>query len=112
MSTITLARPTNAPGVSYALISSDWRAHPGDILVQTDWDYPGIASSFGWSPAMVREDSRDPADGPKCDHPGTDGTITCPDCGTYAATFIDSAAEWLDDHIGATADDPGYFAGD
>jgi hypothetical protein len=24
-----------------------------DILIQTDYDYPGVASAFGWSPGKV-----------------------------------------------------------
>ncbi len=120
----------------------------GDILAQLDWDYPGIASAFGWSPAWVGTLACESCDAPTgaylseggsipdvavcldcysvapdpaylatvrrfaCDHSGTDGTIACPECGTLATTFIGAAAEYLDSHIGATADDPGYFAGD
>lgn len=46
------------------------------LLIQSDWDYPGVARTFGWS--------------------GEDGEIT-------------EAQLWLDEHIGDTADDPGYF---
>lgn len=76
-----------------------------DILVQTDWDYPGVASSFGWSLRATQYGNADP-----CDHAETDGTITCPDCGTPAGSFIADAGAWLADHAGATADDPGYFS--
>jgi hypothetical protein len=59
------------------------RAEDGqDVLVQTDCDYPGVAQTFGWTPPK-RED--DPS------------------------TLIGLAQAWLDEHIGATADDPGYF---
>jgi hypothetical protein len=67
-----------------------------DILIQTDWDYPGIASTFGWSH----------------EHGETDGTIDCPVCGASASDMINEAQEYLDDHIGDTAEDPGYFDSD
>jgi hypothetical protein len=85
-----------------------------DILVQTDYDYPGIAGTFGWSVRMV--EGRSGLRNVRCHHDGTDGTIACnagnpyASCGLTAADFIASAAEYLDAHIGATADDPGYFA--
>lgn len=44
----------------------------------------------------------------RCPHDGTDGTIDCP-CGMKAADFIQSAKEWLNDHVGESFDDPGYF---
>lgn len=62
-------------------------------LIQTDWDYPGVASSFGWSHG----------------HGETDGTIECPVCHKSASEMITEAAEYLDDHIGDEIDDPGYF---
>lgn len=64
-----------------------------DILVQTDWDYPGLAMTFGWSPC----------------HGETDGTVKCPVCGMSADTLIADAGIYLDDHIGDVVDDPGYF---
>ena len=64
-----------------------------DILIQTDWDYPGVASTFGWCP---------------CDCGETDGTVDCPH--RTASDMISEAGEYLDDHIGDTVDDPGYFA--
>jgi hypothetical protein len=93
---ITLSRARGIP--AYLITADDGR----DILVQLDWDYPGIAGTFGWSSVLA--DPNNP-----CDHYGTDGTITCPDCGTTAGTFIASAADYLDAHDGATAEDPGYF---
>lgn len=71
------------------------------VYVQTDWDYPGLASSFGWN---IREDGNN-----GCEHDGTDGTVDCPSCGRTAAEFIGSAAEYLDGEPVAY-DDPGYFA--
>lgn len=77
-------------------------ANGQSVLIQTDWDWPSVASTFGWTIASVQDN------GP-CDHGYTDGTIDCSECGHTASTFIARAGEWLDDHDGATADDPGYF---
>lgn len=99
---ITLnAFPDNAPGC--LLIESD---NGKDILVQTDWDLPGIASTFGWSLREVQLPDQD------CEHPNTDGTIDCECCGLKASQFIAAAGEWLNDNDGATAEDPGYFDND
>jgi hypothetical protein len=64
----------------------------GDLLVQTDWDYPGLASTFGWSPCPCGE---------------TDGTVDCPH--RSADEMIAEAREFLRAHAGDTVDDPGYF---
>lgn len=77
---------------------------PANLLVQSDWDYPSIAGTFGWSLRGTQYGNATP-----CDHSGTDGTIACPDCGIPAGSFIADAAEWIADHYGTTADDPGYF---
>jgi hypothetical protein len=61
------------------------------ILFQTDWDFPSLARSLGWRGKIGRE---------KCEHRGTDGTITCPDCGRTAGDFIAAAVDWLDDNVG------------
>jgi hypothetical protein len=108
---ITLSRD---PGpMHYPLIVND---DGRDILVQTDTDYPGVARTFGWSVASVTHDIHGrlvrSTRGAPCDHIGTDGTIPCDACGASAITFIDSAAEFLRDNVGATADDPGYFLED
>jgi hypothetical protein len=79
-----------------------------EILVQTDYDYPGIAESFGWSVSSVEEGKPHSFSLP-CEHRETDGTIECPACGEPASSFITAARDWLDEHEGATADDPGYF---
>jgi hypothetical protein len=70
------------------------------ILVQTDWDRPGLARSFGWNGKVGRE---------RCQHRGTDGTVKCPDCGRTPSRFIEAATDWLDSHEGAVVSDPGYF---
>ncbi len=99
------------------------------ILIQTDWDYPGTASTFGWWLGYVqachkcgeRLDAPDDSaslltcDGcgeeqQPCGHDGTDGTVDCPECGVTASDFIAAARDWLDNNDGVTADDPGYFS--
>ncbi len=72
------------------------KSESGDtLLLQTDWDYPGIASAFGWTP---------------CKYCGTDGTVDCEH--KSASSMIVEAQSYLDDHIGDTIDDPGYFGND
>jgi hypothetical protein len=96
------------------------------LLIQNDWDCPGVATSFGWSIQEVQkkvecehEDSElcgfecdtcdlKPAE-PHCEHSGTDGTVDCKECGLTALDFINAAERWLRDNDGAEADDPGYF---
>ncbi|MFO0964633.1 MAG: hypothetical protein U0793_03470 [Gemmataceae bacterium] len=62
------------------------------IAVQSDWDYPGVASSFGYVP---------------CDCGRTDGTVDCDH--RSAGDMIADAGEFLREHDGETIDDPGYF---
>ena len=108
-----------------------------DIVVDTDWDYPGFADTFGWS---VRNVQKCPACGkiindvdyhaekftcedcqsietgdtvaPCCEHSTTDGTVDCRECGLSAGDFIPAAGRYLEDNDGAEADDPGYFDAD
>jgi len=63
------------------------------LLVTTDYDYPGLASTFGWVP---------------CDCGETDGTVDCPH--RTASEMISEAAEYLDNHVGDEVEDPGYFS--
>jgi hypothetical protein len=65
------------------------------ILIQTDWDHPGVASNLGFVP---------------CECGRTDGTVPC--AHRTVASMISAASEFLDDHIGDTFDDPGYFTED
>jgi hypothetical protein len=63
-----------------------------EILIQADWDFPGVANTFGWSPC----------------HCGTiAGTVDCPH--KTASAMISDAAEYLDDHVGESVADPGYI---
>ncbi len=93
------------------------------VLVQTDWDCPSVASTFGWSTEHIQRCAEcghvHPSCGyvcEECGHPGrycthnhTDGTVDCPDCGLTATDFISAAREYLDGANGRGANDPGYF---
>jgi hypothetical protein len=106
---ITLdSNPSDAP-CCVKIIAQDGR----DQLIQTDWDFPSIASTFGFSLVSVqpsgREFGSEDTDRPPCQHSGTDGTVDCKDCACTATQFISAARQWLDDNDGAEAEDPGYF---
>ena len=70
----------------------DTRDESRTILVQTDWDYPSLASCVGYV---------------CCDCGDTDGTIDC--AHKTAGRMITEAAKWLNNHLGEPFDDPGYF---
>lgn len=68
-------------------------AENGDTrLIQTEWDIPGIAASFGWVACPCRQ---------------TDGTVDCQH--RTAADMIAEARQFLEENEGQVADDPGYF---
>ena len=73
---------------TYLLVADEGR----EILIQADWDFPGVASTFGWVPC-------------ECGH--TDGTVAC--AHKTASRMIVDAAEYLEDHVGDCVEDPGYF---
>ena len=62
------------------------------LLIPTDWDFPSLASSWGWE---------------ACECGATDGTIDCPH--RVADKMIPEAWEFLQEHEGETIYDPGYF---
>jgi hypothetical protein len=108
---ITLdTNPSDAP-CCIKLIAEDG----SDMIIQTDYDWPGIASSFGWSTRhcngkstlTFRSDSNveDMCNGT----PYTDGTVDCPRCNKPAREFIQEAREYIDDHDGDSIEDPGYY---
>lgn len=72
------------------------------VLVQTDWDYPGVARAFGWT--MPKGPNR-------CDHPSSDGTVDCRECGMTTSRFIQSAGRFLSSIAdrGVVVEDPGYI---
>ncbi len=112
-----IARPSNAP--CCVLIQND---DGRDLLIQTDYDFPGVASTFGWSTAHLRRKPTidigqmlpdEIAKLNVCDGASfTDGTIDCPTCGKSALSFINEAREWMNANDGATERDPGYFLND
>ena len=61
-------------------------------FIQSDWDRPGLATTFGWVAC-------------ECGH--TDGTVNCPH--KTVTDMISSATDYLDDNEGKIVDDPGYF---
>lgn len=81
-------------GWDYVLEHDDGRM----LLIQSDWEYPGAAMTFGWSPCSRCRRS--------C-HGASDGTIDC--ARRSVSEHLASAQEWLDDHIGKRVIDPGYF---
>lgn len=80
---------TSAPYGCYEVTLLD--GEEPSILIQSDWDFPGVATTFGWTP---------------CPCGGTDGTVDCPH--KTASQMIAEAQEYLDSHEGTTAEDPGY----
>lgn len=73
--------------------NGDWdpRDEERMVLVQTDWDYLGLASLFGWSPCCA----------------DTDGTVDC--CKT-ASEMIGEARDVIGEHPQEPVEDPGYFS--
>ena len=73
---------------TFCLVADDGQ----QILVQTDWDFAGLASTFGWS---------------ACSCGVTDGTVDCEH--RTAGEMIADAHNFLRAHTGDETDDPGYF---
>jgi hypothetical protein len=85
-----LVRLENAPNGSPNSCFALYDAESGVELqfVQTDWGYPGLASSLGWRP---------------CEHcTYTDGTVDCDH--NKASAMIASAFDWLYERDGETFD--------
>ena len=64
-----------------------------NLIVQTDWDFPGLASCMGYVPCNCGE---------------TDGTVDC--AHKTASQMIEEARQYIDDHLEEEYNDPGYFA--
>jgi len=125
---ITLNTDVNAPNSCFEVLAEDGRS----IFVQSDNDYCGFASAFGWSVHNVQKcrecghvcdvayscnrfacaECENPLIRDCCDHNSTDGTVTCKACGLTAGDFIARAYDYIMANDGATADDPGYFDGE
>lgn len=56
-----------------------------DVLIQTDWDFPGVASTMGWR---------------ACKCGGTDGTVDCVPCGRTAGEMISEAYDYIREREG------------
>ncbi len=126
---IMIDTDTNAPGCVCQIIavgpdSLDKKNRPiyEPVLIQSDWNYPGTAATFGWSTKSVQkcrecgyvgEPGWDCSDCgtpmPECEHGGTDGTVDCKKCRCTASDFISAAGDFLADNDGLTVSDPGYF---
>ena len=91
--TIQLAKSHGA----YLIINS--HDPKNDILIQTDWDFPSTARTFGWDMREVQVMNAHYY-GVVCEHRSTDGTVTCNECGLKPTTFINAAREYLDAHLG------------
>lgn len=100
-----MPRLERGPGSSYIVYG---KGYPKDgELVQTDWDFPALAQQLGWSLLRVQIDKEGKTVHLKkvyrghskvnCEHPHTDGTVTCGECGVTASDFISAAVEWLDE---------------
>jgi hypothetical protein len=87
---------------SYVVLNDD---DTKSVLVQNDWDFPGLAHTFGWSVSSVEVPSG-------CEHSFTDGTIDCVTCGLKASVFIEAADTFLSENVGKVVEDPGYFTED
>jgi len=104
---ITWNTNVNAPCCPGEIVAADGRT----LLADNDYDWPGVAESFGWSIRLVQQSGREhyPAR-VDCDHAWSDGSIDCLECGVTSGEFIAAARDWLAEHNDVTADDPGYFA--
>ena len=82
------------PADSPQLYDWDTRDDENTVLVQTDWDHPGVASAFGFTP---------------CDCGETDGTVDC--AHKSASDMMEAARGYLHDCVddGRVVVDPGYF---
>jgi len=138
MTRITIDTDCNSPGCPCQIVNDqDNRT----LLVQSDWDYPGYATTFGMDLHTVQRcpkcqkttivpnvetgdseaqpmffhcssDECDLITHPCCDHDGTDGTVDCKECGVTASEFISADYDFLTSNDGLTVEDPGYFSED
>jgi hypothetical protein len=106
---VILLQPDNAPNFCFEVQAVGDASK--SLFVQTDWDYPSIARTFGWDMSTVKRKSADEEEeeSKPCKHNHTDGTVKCRDCGLEPSDFIAAAYDYLSENEGAIADDPGYF---
>jgi hypothetical protein len=117
----TLVQPSNAPNFCFEVLDEAGKSLQ---FVQTDWEYPSLAQSFGWSltdvqhcrkckkPIVVWAEDDEPARCDNCnrkkgnvfcDHE-TDGTVNCKKCGITASDFISAAYDFLAENEGIQAE--------
>ncbi len=107
-------RPADAPGcIKLELEDSD-----KSVLIQTDWEWPGLASALGWGcqchPTLGKPCACEKL---PCSCGTSDGTVDCPTCKIRvvedgkvkllkctASRMIMYAREWLDEHDGVLFD--------
>lgn len=94
---ITWNTDVNAPCCPGEIVAEDGRT----VLIQTDWDYPGTASSFGWSIRNVQRYGRERNDFDYTAECGVYGCSCgcawypmelepdehCPECGEHCQRF-------------------------
>ena len=85
---VRLEQATGCGGNVWLLVADDGR----EVAFQTDWDWPGLASNFGYV---------------SCECGRTDGTVDCPH--KTASRMIADAYDFLLEHEGETVEAPGYF---
>lgn len=85
-------------GWDFRIVHKDGR----DVYIQTDWDYPSVAKTFGWRGLTKRQLKQS-----KCRED---------DYGCIERAEVGPAGDWLSQHCGQQAgwkraNDPGYFEG-
>jgi len=71
------------------------------VLVQTDYDYPGVAQNMGWDKGKTKT----------CDHSETDGTVDC-SCGKTVTQFISEGLLFIEEHEGEEFDGLDEYMGE
>lgn len=96
--------PVNSRGKLYADTKHNRKlGRLRSVFIQSDWEYAGLARTFGFSLSQVQYPSR------SCPHDATDGTVDCKECGVKVGDFLASAYDYLADNTGKIVDDPGYL---
>jgi hypothetical protein len=65
----------------FLIVPDDGDPHGEDaVLVQSDWDFPGVARNMGWTP---------------CECNATDGTVPCHVCNRQVGDMIAEAYDFI-----------------
>jgi len=120
---VLLSCGKDSPNFCFTL--TDTETNEDIQFVQTDWEYPSLATSLGWSLQDLQlcrkcrkslpepedefedediqcENCRRKKGNTPCEHDTTDGTVTCKECGATASEFIAAAYDWLYENDGKT----------